>query len=269
VIVGDRDGAPMMLVPGGEFIMGNDEGPSNEAPAHRVRLSAYYIDQHEVTVRQFRRFLAETHYRGQPPRSWSEDFRRTPDESLPVVMVNARDAQAYAEWAQKALPTEAQWEMAARSGDGRLYPWGSEPLAAGKMRPASQRGPVRSIPEDRSPFGAFDLGGNVLEWTRDWYDARYYRSLPASVVDNPTGPAARPRSLERVVKGDRKMGSAAARQGINLEKRLTYVGFRCVLPVSEQAAPAAPLSPAPEGRPELPQPPRPTAEPVPDNSVPF
>ena len=100
VIVGNRDGAPMMLVPGGTFTMGNDDGSAAEGPAHKVLLSTYYIDQHEVTVRQFRLFLAETHYRGQPAHtgSWSEDFRKSTSESAPMVMVNGRDAWAYADW---------------------------------------------------------------------------------------------------------------------------------------------------------------------------
>ena len=98
-----------------------------KAPAHKVRLSPYYIDQHEVTVRQFRLFLKETHYRGQPPRSWSEDFQQEPVRRIPMVMVNARDAQAYADWAQKKLPTEAQWEMAARSHRRPALPLGPRP----------------------------------------------------------------------------------------------------------------------------------------------
>ena len=205
VIVGNRDGAPMMLVPGGTFTMGNDNGPPSESPAHKVSLSTYYIDQHEVTIRQFRLFLAESHYRGQPLYSgnWSEDFRKNPTESLPMVMVNARDAQAYSEWALKQLPTEAQWEMAARSSDGRLYPWGSEPLNLAKPRAAGQIEPVMTVPDDASPYGVHDLGGSVLEWTRDWYDSKYYHQLFPPIV-NPTGPTTKPRSLELVVKGDRK-----------------------------------------------------------------
>jgi formylglycine-generating enzyme required for sulfatase activity len=189
-IVGNRDGAPMVLVPGGIFTMGNDNGSLAEAPAHKVSLPTYYIDQHEVTVRQFRLFLAEMHYRGQPPRSWSEDFRRNPSETLPMVMVNARDAQAYSEWALKQLPTEAQWEIAARSTDGRLYPWGSEPINLPKPRAPGQLEPVMSVPEDASPYGVRDLGGSVLEWTKDWYDSKYYRQPANPPVVNPTGPIA-------------------------------------------------------------------------------
>jgi formylglycine-generating enzyme required for sulfatase activity len=256
VIQGRRDGAPMVLVPGGTFLLGNDGGPPAEAPSHKVRLSTFYIDQHEVTVRQFVVFLSESRYRGQPPRGWSDDIRKIPSESHPMIMVNARDAQAYAEWAHKQLPTEAQWEAAARSIDGRLYPWGSDPKAGGRPAGDWKLQPVKATPADVSPYGAYDMGGNVLEWTRDWYDSRYYHQLPVGDVDNPSGPANRPRSLEVVIKGDRKLGSASSRQGLMLEKRLNHVGFRCVLPVTEQASvvagTAAPASVPPVGAPGQP-----------------
>jgi formylglycine-generating enzyme required for sulfatase activity len=232
-IVGDRDGATMVFVPGGVFTVGNDDGPAHEAPAHQVRLSPYYIDQHEVTAGQFRLFLKETHYRGQPPRSWSEDFKKDPSDAIPMVMVNARDAEKYAEWAQKKLPTEAQWELAARSTDGRLFPWGPEPMTYSRPRAARQIDPVRSFPEDVSPYGAYDMAGNVLEWTTDWYDQKAYRQILSQPVDNPTGPAAKPRSLQLVIKGGAKNGSASYREGMAYEKRLSYVGFRCVLPASD------------------------------------
>ena len=258
VILSKRDGAPMVLVPAGTFLMGNDDGPPAEDPAHKVRLSTYYIDQHEVTVRQFQLFLPETHYRGHPDHvaNWSEDFRKSPSDTLPMVMVNARDAQAYADWALKKLPTEAQWEMAARSTDGRLYPWGSDPKAGGRKAGDWKLQPINASAADVSPFGVHDMGGNVLEWTKDWFDSKFYRQLPLGDVDNPTGPATRPRSLELVVKGDRKSGSAASRQGMMLEKRLNYVGFRCVLPVVDQpvvtSGPVAPGSVPPAAPPGQP-----------------
>jgi formylglycine-generating enzyme required for sulfatase activity len=253
VILGRRDGAPMVLVPGGTFVMGNDSGPRAEAPSHKVRLSTYYIDQHEVTVRQFQLFLSETQYHGQPAKGWSEDFRKIPSDAYPMVMVNARDAQAYADWAHKKLPTEAQWEMAARSTDGRLYPWGGDPKAVARPAGEWKSLPVKTTPGDVSPYGVYDMGGNVLEWTTDWYDSRYYHELPIGDVDNPTGPATKPRSLELVIKGDRKSGTASSRQGMMLEKRTAFVGFRCVLPVTER--PTAVPGPAVPGSPPLAAPP--------------
>ena len=147
--------------------MGNDDGQPAEGPAHKVRMSPYYIDQHEVTVRQFRLFLAETHYRGKPAsyRQWSEDFRQNPSESLPMVMVNARDAQAYADWALKKLPTEAQWEMAARSTDGRLYPLGIRAVQArharGSLAGRAGHGRARptSLPTASSTWGETSWNG--------------------------------------------------------------------------------------------------------------
>jgi len=259
-IVGDRDGATMVFVPGGVFTMGNDNGPSQEAPAHQVRLSPYYVDQHEVTAGQFRLFLKETRHRGQPPHSWSEDFKKDPSDAIPMTMVSARDAQAYAEWAHKKLPTEAQWEMAARSTDGRLFPSGPDPISYSRPRPTRQIEPVKSFPEDVSPYGVYDMAGNVAEWTGDWYDQKAYRQIFNQPVDNPTGPAARPRSNQLVIKGGAKNGSASYREGMAFDKRLSYVGFRCVLPVTDTAAPVIPGVPpapppgAPPGTPATPPP---------------
>jgi formylglycine-generating enzyme required for sulfatase activity len=244
-IVGKRDGGTMVFVPGGTFTMGNDDGPAAETPAHKVRLSPYYIDQHEVTVRQFRLFLKEAHYRGQPPKSWTDDPKQNSSESLPMVMVNARDAQAYADWAAKRLPTEAQWELAARSTDSRLFPWGPEPITYAKPRAARQVDPVMSFAEDVSAYGVYDMAGNVCEWTKDWYDSKYYHQLFGGPVDNPAGPSTKPRSLQLVIKGGAKNGSASFREGMALEKRLPYVGFRCVLPVEEQGGLVNPAAGAP------------------------
>ncbi len=176
VIVGERDGAKMVLVPGATFIMGHDGGAPEDGPAHAVRLSTYYIDQHEVTNRQFRTFLEDTHYLGQPAGRWlvDEKFRAMP-ANAPAVSVNYHDAEAYAIWALKRLPTEAQWELAARSVDGRRYPWGDEPIRWARERKFRQIDPVMIFPEDSSPYGVFDMAGNALEWARDWYDPRYFQ----------------------------------------------------------------------------------------------
>ena len=239
VIVSERDGAPMMLVPGGTFTMGSNDGLPSEKPEHEVKLSAYYIDQHEVTNRQFRVFLGEAHYRGQPAGKWlTDDKARAEPETLPVVHVSFHDAEAYAGWASKQLPTEAQWEMAARSTDGRRSPWGNDPVKWSRPRAARQIDPVMSFPEDVSAYGVFDLAGNVQEWTKDWYDSKYFQPFANRTAENPLGPTTKPRSkdLPVVVKGGSKTWASAYREGIPYEKRLAHVGFRCVLSVESTAS---------------------------------
>ena len=244
VIASDRDGAPMVLVPGGTFTMGNSEGQSAEKPAHQVRLATFYIDQHEVTNRQFRTFLLETKYHGQPAGKWlTDDKARAEPENLPVVHVNFHDVSAYVAWAGKQLPTEAQWEMAARSTDGRRFPWGDDPPKWSKPRTARQIDPIMSFPEDVSAYGAYDMAGNVQEWTKDWYDSKYFQQFANRIAENPVGPTTKPRSkdLPVVVKGGSKSWVVSHREGIPYEKRLAHVGFRCVLPVETPtvAGPAA------------------------------
>ena len=251
VIVGDRDGAPMILVPGGTFTMGNNDGQPSEKPAHEVRLSTYYIDQHEVTNRQFRIFLSEAHYHGQPAGKWlTDDKARAEPETLPVVHVSFHDANAYAGWAGKQLPTEAQWEMAARSIDGRRFPWGNDPAKWSRPRTVRQIDHVMSFPEDVSAYGVFDMAGNVQEWTKDWYDSKYFQQFAKPTVENPVGPTTRPRSKELpvVVKGGSKTWTLSYREGIPYEKRLAHVGFRCVLSVEGPTSRPAIGAPRPAAR---------------------
>ena len=244
VIVGDRDGAPMVLVPGGTFAMGSNEGQPPEAPVHQVHLSAYYIDQHEVTNRQFRVFLHESHYRGQPPGKWlTDDKARAAPESSPVVYVNFHDADSFAAWAGKQLSTEAQWEMAARSTDGRRYPWGDEAAKWSRPRAFRQVEPVMTFPEDKSPYGIFDMAGNVQEWTRDVYDPTYYHLLAKAIAENPAGPAARGRTPQHVVRGADKNWSVTHREGVPADRRLSYLGFRCVLAVEAPGPGQSPGNP--------------------------
>ena len=229
----------MVLVPGGAFTMGNNDGLPAEKPAHQVRLSTYYIDQHEVTNRQFRLFMREAKYRGQPAGKWlSDEKARAEPDTLPVTHVNFHDANAYAAWAGKQIPSEAQWEMAARSIEGRRFPWGNEPAKWSRPRTARQIDDVMSFPEDVSAYGAFDMAANVQEWTNDWYDSKYFQQIAKSTAENPTGPSTRPRSkdLPVVVKGGSKTWNLSYREGVPYEKRLPYIGFRCVLSVERPAA---------------------------------
>jgi len=227
-IVGDRDGAPMALVPAGEFVMGREDGEPAERPSHRVSLATYYIDQHEVTVRQYALFQKEVGVRSGTARATADAGEA---DAMPKVMVTANEARSYAEWSGKRLPSEAQWEMAARTADGRIHPWGMEPPSWEKPRPPRKIGPVMAFATDVSPFHVFDLAGNVWEWTSDWFDSRYYQQFRNSTADNPTGPDRRPRSQQLVVKGGSKLWVASWREGLKPETRLPYLGFRCVLAV--------------------------------------
>jgi formylglycine-generating enzyme required for sulfatase activity len=235
----DKDGAAMVLVPGGDFLMGRDDGPGAERPAHRVALSAYYIDQHEVTARQFEIFARAT---GRRPTPRSEGDGEADPDAMPATRVSANDAYQYAEWAGKALPTEAQWEMAARTTDGRLFPWGNDP--PGREREPGRLAPVMSDPLDLSPYGVFDLAGNVREWTQDWFDPRFYQQHRGAVVTEPANPTrGRSRTPEVTIRGGSPNGTATWRAGMRPDSRLNDLGFRCVLPVERPAA--APGVPAP------------------------
>ena len=233
-IVGDRDGAPLMLVHGDTFTQGRDEADPSEGPAHQVTLGSYYIDVHEVTVRQFNLFQNESGKRTERARAIAKDpalANATEDEDLPVVMVSARDASDYASWAGKRLPTEAQWEAAARTPDGRIHPWGPNPATWSKPRASRQIDPIRSFPLDASPYGVYDLAGNAWEWTKDWFDPKYYQQFKTSVADNPGGPTVRPKSAQLVIKGSSKEWLVSRREGLRFDTRLPYLGFRCALQV--------------------------------------
>jgi formylglycine-generating enzyme required for sulfatase activity len=268
VLVGERDNAVMVLVPGGTFTMGADGAEANSRPAHTVQLSTYYIDQHEVTNRQFRAFLDDTHYRGQPPGKWLTDpkMKAMPDDA-PVVQVSYQDAEEYAIWALKRLPTEAQWEMAARSADGRRSPWGDEPPRWSRPRKLQQIERVMACPEDVSPFGVFDMAGNAVEWVRDWYDPEYYARLRDKTTLDPTGPPTKRHGIQRVAKGVSRDWLMFARQGMDTDRRLPYVGFRCTLAVEGGEASAV-ITPHPD-QPKTNQPGNPPPGQGGGNDVPF
>jgi iron(II)-dependent oxidoreductase len=160
----------MVRVPAGPFIMGSDARWPDEGPNHEVYLPAYDIDAHEVTNEQYYKFMQAT---GRPAPSHFPDGQPPPGrEKHPVVFVMWYDANDYCHWSGKRLPIDAEWEKAARGTDERLFPWGNEfdPKKANTHH--SKRGtttPVGMFPAGRSPYGAYDMAGNVWEWTASWY----------------------------------------------------------------------------------------------------
>lgn len=239
----DQDGAAMVFVPGGTFVMGRNDGPASARPAHRVSLSPYYIDQHEITRGQFRLFQAAT-----GARAVVGEREGPSRDRLPVTEVTAREAYDYARWAGKALPSEAQWELAARTIDGRPHPWGTGAPAWSTPRKPKQLDPVMSFRLDLSPYGAFDLAGNVREWCLDIFDPRYYERFRDQVAVEPTGPDRyRSRVPLLTIKGGSADWDSSWRDGMNPDARLPDLGFRCVLPLARPGPaqtpnPAAPAS---------------------------
>ncbi len=184
----------MVFIKGGTFLMGSEES-DDEKPVHTVIVNDFYLDEHEVTVAAYQSFISAT--RHAPPPQWAEQLR---NREHPVVYVSWNDAKAYAKWAGKRLPYEAEWEYAARGGNTGLngtphykYPWGDE-LSHERANYDGTEGrdrwertsPVKSFPA--TGFGLYDMAGNVWEWCEDWYDANYYTGRP-SPDRNPKGPS--------------------------------------------------------------------------------
>ncbi|MGQ0696477.1 MAG: formylglycine-generating enzyme family protein, partial [Nitrospiraceae bacterium] len=168
-----KDGAPMVLVPAGEFTMGSDNGDEDESPIHRVYVNAFYIDKFEVTNGRFAKFVDAI--QSEPPWGFADKDTPVTDANRPVRWVNWMDAMSYCLWAGKRLPTEAEWEKAARGTDGRLYPWGNDPPTSAHAVFGLKEGDAETVSlignrmKGQSPYGAHDLAGNLYEWVTDWY----------------------------------------------------------------------------------------------------
>ena len=184
------DGMTLLYVPEGEFTMGS-ESYDDEKPIHTVYLDAYWIDETEVTNKQYAGCVSSG---GCTPPSSNSSYTRTgyygstEFDNYPVIFVTWDQAQAYCEWAGRRLPTEAEWEKAARRTDGNTYPWGETAPSKNLLNFNGNVGDTTAVgkyPDGASPYGALDMAGNVWEWVNDPYDATYYQSSPAS---NPTGP---------------------------------------------------------------------------------
>ncbi len=232
----EKDRKGIVLIPAGSFEMGDyfDEGEANERPVHRVQLDAFYMDVHEVTVGQFREFVQQSGYKY--GGNWDSVARYSPGDDYPMVNVSWNEATAYAKWAGKRLPTEAEREYAARGGlVGKRYSWGDDESLAGdyanydgtdgKDKWNLSTAPVGSFAANG--YGLYDMAGNVWEWCQDWYDFYYYSNSPAK---NPLGPGT---DGYRVLRGSGWICNASylrvAHRGFNdPDSRYGYGGFRCV-----------------------------------------
>lgn len=229
----------LVYVPEGNFIMGSDAmGPVNNGPEHVVSLDAFWIDQTEVSNGQYLECVKSGAC--SPPGDQKEyglynHYDEIEYKDYPVEFVNWYQASDYCQWAGRRLPTEAEWEKAARGSEGWLYPWGNERPnrkllnykgSNGQVNPLGGTNRVGSYPAGASPYGVLDLAGNVSEWVADWYEQHYYKSSPS---ENPQGPTS---GTTKVVRGgdwDTYDVVIFSSYRISIKPGLTLsgTGFRC------------------------------------------
>jgi formylglycine-generating enzyme required for sulfatase activity len=310
---GDSSNAGMILIPGGEFMMGgdNNQASADEFPKHKVRIHKFLMDATEVTNAQFKKFIDATGYKTIAERTpdWEELKKSLPPgtpkpdasvlvasslvfkpttspvnlndysqwwswvkgadwkhpqgpgssiegkENYPVAHVSWEDAQAYCKWSGKRLPTEAEWEFAARGSlQNQIYSWGNEPINNGNAKMNSWEGefPYHNEQKDNyftaapvktyqpNGYGLYDMSGNVWEWCSDWYDANYYKTQGA-VTDNPKGSSKSfdpedPYTPKRSLRGGSFLCNDSYCSGYRVARRmksspdtgLEHTGFRCV-----------------------------------------
>ncbi len=227
------DDAEMVFVPGGLFLLGAEGEPENALEAHPVELDPFYIDVTEVTLGQYRVFMDDL----------QDDGRRVPPPANagapaehPVLGVRWGDAVRYADWAGKSLPTEAEWELAARGPKSFDCPWGNGRAVWDGNREAGQIDAVGSFSTDRSVFGVLDMAGNAREWVADFFTEQPHNSSGAggggAALNNPTGPRRPSVANHRVVKGGGPHWELWHRSSASMSAPTADLGFRCVLRVT-------------------------------------
>jgi formylglycine-generating enzyme required for sulfatase activity len=241
---GGTDEAEVVLIPAGEFIMGYDKGGYDTLPVRKITLPAFYIDKYEVTNKRYKRFIDATGYKvpwshdpdaaSEKPYLWNWQKRMYPDGKGddPVVLVSWEDAKTFCAWAGKRIPTEAEWEKAARGPNGNLYPWGNE-WANGKANTSEsgrkQTAPIGAFKEDVIKWGkdakdeVYDLAGNVSEWVEDYFGP--YPGNPLTRYEE--------RNKYRVLRGGSWNYSHSIANGYHRQYALPHsqmpsFGFRCV-----------------------------------------
>lgn len=227
----------MTFIPGGEYQRGRthkleDDGLKwvpevmmDDRPVRTIQVDAFYLDTYEVTNEQYAKFVIATKHR--PPYNWPEGRLPGGKEKLPVVAVSWEDAAAYAKWAGKRLPTEAEWERACRGlAEGATYSWGERKPAKDLARYNAVDGPQVVGKCKANSFGLYDMAGNAWEWTADWYAKDYFAEAPAK---NPKGPGT---GRYRVLRGGswadvEKYLTCAYRSWARPAERSPNIGFRC------------------------------------------
>ena len=232
ILVGD-DGREMVQIPEGPFVMGSrdDDSDPDEKPEHQVYLKSYFIDLREVIRSEYDRFAKMTKRVPRKIEVFEDDPAKLLKADLPAVAVTWDDAEAYCKWAGKRLPTEAEWEKAARGERKRRYPWGDEFLQGHANIDGSEDGfrylaPPGSFDAGRSPYGLYDMAGNVGEWVADSYDESFYQKSP---YRDPKGPD---QGDQRIIRGGswretKKNARSSKRFQAKPWRHDITVGFRC------------------------------------------
>jgi len=241
-ILDQKTGSEMVLIPAGLAYLGTETGPSHVQPRVPVLLDAYYIDQTEVTLEQYGRYRADLvkNKRGKP----QEPLNNASPANHPAQGISWTTANAFAKWADKELPTEAEFEKAARGTEGLRTPWGNGRAIWPDNRQPETISAVGSYQSDYSPFGVYDLAGNVREWCSDWYSEEGHKEARAgsAPVKNWLGARKPTATSHRVLKGGDADWSVWAREGANMSDRPPTAGFRCVLRIN--TAPESPAKPS-------------------------
>lgn len=231
--ISPKDGMQIIFVAAGEFIMGSDNDYENESPAHNVYLDDYWIDKTEVTNAMYYTCMQFGPCKDPLSDGFtapSDHYKNPQTATRPITYITWFDAQTYCEWAGRRLPTEAEWEKAARGAYGKIYPWGDK-APTSELSNFDQNNfnlmPVGSFPSGTSPYNAMDMAGNAWELVMDWYDETYYQRSPSL---NPTGPN---EGTRRVMRGGAYFQPAdeirsAFRNHVSPDyNRSGDLGFRC------------------------------------------
>lgn len=221
---------PMIAIPAGAFMMGSDKGGPNETPIRPVVLDAYEINQFEITQSQYEAFRKATGHRRALSR-YIKNIEQFHDVNQPAIYVSWLDAEAFCNWSGARLPTEAEWEKAAKGNTPQEWPWGDQAKSAfanflGDTDGSAYTSAVGSFQMDQSSYGIYDMAGNAQEWVADWYDEFYYKMASNK---NPRGPSM---GEMKVLRGgswndSHIAGRVTARMKMVPDYRDTTVGFRC------------------------------------------